>query len=396
MKSLENKRILLGVSGGIAAYKSPEIVRLITKAGGQVKVIMTTAGEKFVTRTTMETVSGNRVYSELFPADSNYDPLHISLARWSDGILVAPATANIIAKTAIGIADDLLSSILLAMDKPIFIVPSMNTVMWEHPATQKNIAILQERGVHILPPEIGLLASKTEGIGAGRMPEPVKIVEWLSEGLSEIAQDLAGRRVLVVAGPTVEEIDPVRYISNRSSGKMGFALAKEAVKRGAAVTFIYGPVNLLPPSSMEAISVRSAEEMLKAVQKFYPGVDIAIMTAAVADYRPARRSPLKIKKSERLTLELKQNPDILQWMGENRGKRYLVGFALEDEANITEARRKLNSKNVNIIALNTITAMEADECAVTLVTAETEEHLPLQNKSSLARIILDRIVANIV
>jgi phosphopantothenoylcysteine decarboxylase/phosphopantothenate--cysteine ligase len=268
--------------------------------------------------------------------------------------------------------------------------------MWEHPATQRNITTLRERGVNILAPEVGVLASTTEGIGAGRMPEPLKIVEWLADELSERAQDLAGRRVMIVAGPTVEAIDPVRYISNRSSGKMGFALAQEAIKRGAVVTLIHGPVNLPPVKDVETIKVTSAEDMLHAVQEIFPRVEIALMVAAVADYRPLIRSAVKIKKSERLTLELKQNPDILGWMGEHRGNRYLVGFALEDEENIEEARRKLKSKNVNLIVLNTISAMEADESSMTLVTAQSEEKLPLQSKSASARAIINRVISEIV
>lgn len=395
MNPFKNCRILLGITGGIAAYKSPEIVRLIVKNGGQVKIILTKAGEKFITRTTLETVSGNRVGLDLFPADGNYDPVHISYARWCDAILIAPATANIIAKAAHGIADDLLSSVLLAVDKPVFIAPAMNSSMYRHPAVVENMGILRSRGVQILEPEIGTLASRTEGSGIGRLPEPANIVEWLGLWLEEPHLDLEGYRVLVTAGPTVEAIDPIRYITNRSSGKMGIALAVEAARRGAEVVLIHGRININIPQNVTAIAVTTAEDMLNAVKEEYPRCRIAVMAAAVADFKPLAQNIAKIKKSERLTLELAHTPDILKWMGENQMKQYLVGFALEDDENLDEARRKLKEKNANLIVMNTIEAIDSDDSRIILISSQSEEKFPLVSKRSAAKSIFNRIVAEI-
>lgn len=391
MKALNGKRILLGVSGGIAAYKTPEIVRLIVKNGGAVKVVLTDSGSKFVAQTSLETVSGNRVYTDLFPKDGNYDPLHISLARWADAILVAPATANIIGKTANGIADDLLSTILIASDVPVFMSPSMNTMMYNHPAVQKNLETLNKRGISIIDPETGVLASKSEGSGIGRMPEPQSLVEWLNDELDESAGFLEGKKVLVTAGPTVEELDPVRYLSNHSSGKMGFSIAREAVRQGAEVVLVHGPVSLKPPRGLKSVLAKSADAMLKAVQQEFPDTDIAIMTAAVADYKPSVRSTEKMKKQDKLTLELVRNPDILAWMGEKRSKQFIVGFALEDDFNIGEAKKKLSAKNADLIVLNTIDAMHSEACKAVLVSENFEEELSDMSKEKLARELIDKI-----
>jgi len=391
LKALNGKRILLGVSGGIAAYKTPEIVRLIVKNGGAVKVVLTDSGSKFVAQTSLETVSGNRVYTDLFPKDGNYDPLHISLARWADAILVAPATANIIGKTANGIADDLLSTILIASDVPVFMSPSMNTMMYNHPAVQKNLETLNKRGISIIDPETGVLASKSEGSGIGRMPEPQSLVEWLNDELDESAGFLEGKKVLVTAGPTVEELDPVRYLSNHSSGKMGFSIAREAVRQGAEVVLVHGPVSLKPPRGLKSVLAKSADAMLKAVQQEFPDTDIAIMTAAVADYKPSVRSTEKMKKQDKLTLELVRNPDILAWMGEKRSKQFIVGFALEDDFNIGEAKKKLSAKNADLIVLNTIDAMHSEACKAVLVSENFEEELSDMSKEKLARELIDKI-----
>lgn len=395
MQSLKNKRILLGVSGGVAAYKTPEIVRRIVKAGGQVKVVLTKSGEKFVTRTTLETVSGNQVHSELFPPEGSYDPIHIRLARWSDAILIAPATANIVGKAANGIADDLLSTVLLAADVSVFMTPSMNTLMYEHPSVQQNIATLKSRGINILDPASGLLASPSEGEGPGRLPEPVEIVEWLAESLDESASKFENVKILVTAGPTIEEIDPVRYISNHSSGKMGFAIAAEAAKQGAEVVLIHGLVSIPPPSKLRAIQVTSADEMFKAVKEEYPKCKVAVMAAAVADYRPIARSVEKLKKKDLLTLELVKNPDILKWMGENRKRQYLVGFALEDSENVDEAMKKLKDKKADMIVLNSTEALLSDDNKAVIISADFEESLPPMSKKKLAREILDKIASKI-
>ena len=395
MFNLQDKRILLGVSGGIAAYKSPEIVRLIVKSGGSVKVLLTSAGAKFITPVTLETVSGNRVYSELFPPEGSYDPIHISLARWADALLIAPATADIIAKAACGIADSLLSTVLLAVEIPVLFCPSMNTSMLNHPAVRKNLQILSERGIHILEPDAGPLASLSEGSGVGRMPEPAKIVQWLADVLEPSGGVLEGLKILITAGPTVEEIDPVRFISNHSSGKMGFALARQAVRMGAEVTLIYGPVALTPPAEVRAIRISSAEEMLGAVSREFHKTDVAIMAAAVADYKPLARSLEKGKKRERLTLELVQNPDILRWMGANKKKQFVVGFALEDSLDLKAGRDKLKDKNADLIVLNSTKTLHSDENQAVLLTGDFEEELPLMDKNRLARELLDKIAFKI-
>ncbi|NQS98258.1 MAG: bifunctional phosphopantothenoylcysteine decarboxylase/phosphopantothenate--cysteine ligase CoaBC [candidate division Zixibacteria bacterium] len=395
MNAFKNCRILLGVTGGIAAYKSPEIVRIIVKNGGQVKVILTAAGEKFITRTTLETVSGNRVGLDLFPVDGNYDPVHINYARWCDAMLIAPATANIIAKAARGIADDLMSSVLLAVEKPIFIAPAMNSSMYRHPAVIENLEILRSRGVQIMEPEIGPLASRMEGNDIGRMPEPAQIVEWMGFHLEEPHPDLEGYRVLITAGPTREAIDPIRYITNRSSGKMGIALAAEAAHRGAEVVLVHGRVDANIPKNVTAVPVTTAEEMLNVVKKEYPHCRIAVMAAAVADFKPMAQNIAKVKKSERLTLELVQNPDILKWMGENRKRQFLVGFALEDDENMQEARRKLKEKNANLIVLNTIEAIDSEDNRIILLSSQSEEKFPMVSKRAAARSIFNRITTEI-
>ena len=395
MNELRNHRILLGVTGSIAAYKSPEIIRLIMKKGGQVKVVLTQAGAKFITKTTLETVSGNRVAEELFPIEGNYDPVHISYARWCDALLIAPATANIIGKAAHGIADDLLSSIILAVEKPVLIAPAMNPSMFKHLAVAENMNILRSRGVRILQPDFGPLASTAEGSGIGRLPEPDMIVEWLIECLYEPELDMKGYRILITAGPTIESIDTVRFISNRSSGKMGVALAREAAQRGAEVVLIHGHVHTELPLNSNCIEVKTAQEMLKAVQEEYPHCQIAIMAAAVADFKPIAPSPSKIKKGESLILELVKNPDILEWMGANKKNHFLVGFALEDEEDISEARRKLREKNADLIVLNTIKALDANDNQITVVSSQSEERMPLSSKAAAAKTIINRISADI-
>lgn len=395
LQNLKNKRFLVGITGGIAAYKSPEIVRLIIKAGGQVKVVITEAGKKFVTPCTLETVSGNRVHTELFPPEGNYDPIHIGLARWGDAVLIAPATANLIGKAAAGIADDLLTTILLAVDVPVFMAPAMNPSMYHHPALKRNLEILHSRGIRLLEPDFGPLASTSEGVGVGRLPEPARIVEWLNDEMDESAKELVGLKVLITAGPTIEEIDPVRFISNHSSGKMGFAIAEEAARLGAEVVLIHGAVPLTPPLGVETVRVKSAEEMMNAVKQEFPQCDIAIMSAAVADFKPLAKSVEKIKKKERLTLEFVKTPDILKWMGQNRGEHFLVGFALEDKEMIEAARRKLVEKKANLIVLNSPDALHSDDSKATFVTAAYVEELPLMSKRKLARRLLKRIISEI-
>ena len=395
MNSLENRRILLGISGGIAAYKTPELVRLLVKQGADVRTVLTEGGSKFVAALTLETVSGSRVHSKLFLPGDNCEPIHINLAQWADAVIVAPATANIIAKAAHGLADDLLSTILLASDSPLLFCPSMNPAMYKSLATIDNLKILQSRGVKILEPEVGPLASGSEGEGIGRLPAPEKIVEWLADQLSDRVRDLGSCRVMITAGPTLEEIDPIRYISNRSSGKMGYALAVEASVRGANVSLIHGPVSLPDPPGVKCIGVETTDEMFEAVKNLYTETDIVIMAAAVADFQPRRRSETKIKKREEYSLELVQTPDILKWLGETRQKQYLVGFALEDRESVNNARTKFIDKKLDLIVLNTPDALNADESQITLIGSDFTEKLPLLPKWVTARRIFDRVVSNL-
>lgn len=398
--SLRGKHIILGVTGSIAAYKSALLVRELVKAGAEVRVVMTPSACEFITPLTMATLSQADVVLDMFPADRSKGTWHIHLGIWADLLLVAPASANTIAKLAHGMADNALASLALAVRCPLMLAPAMDTDMYVHTATQENIAVLVRRGATIIEPESGELASGL--VGPGRLPDlPVLMaaIENFFTARDARTRDFEGRRVLVTAGPTQEAIDPVRYIGNRSSGKMGFAVAEAAARRGAAVTLVAGPVALPTPEGVERIDVSSAEEMHAAVMRRAGEKDICVLSAAVADFTPAHPANEKIKKSESnadgMRIELRRTPDILRSLGERKGGMTLVGFALETENERANAERKLREKNADMIVLNNPrtpgAAFGSDTNVATLVFADGRaEELPLMPKSALADIILDR------
>lgn len=393
---LRGKEIIAGVTGGIAAYKAAEIVRLLVKKGANVSVIMTANAQKFVHPQTFQTLSRNRVATEMFPEYTAMEENHIAWAVKANLALVAPATANIIGKYANGIADDFLSTFLLATRAPIIFAPAMNHNMYLHPAVQANIEKLRKSAVHFVGPETGELAMEGE-YGIGRMADPVKIVDEAEKLLSR-QEDMAGKRVLVTAGPTQEPIDAVRHISNRSSGKMGFAIAQAAADRGAAVTLISGPTSLKPPHNVEFIPVTTALEMRESVLEHLESTDILVKSAAVVDFKPRRQSREKIKKEDAdLTVELERNPDILAEVGKRKGNLILVGFAAETDNLVEYGRRKLAEKNLDLVVVNDISRTDigfsADDNMVTIIDRDgSVEELPKISKVELAGHILDRIL----
>ncbi|HZM11449.1 MAG TPA: bifunctional phosphopantothenoylcysteine decarboxylase/phosphopantothenate--cysteine ligase CoaBC [Candidatus Limnocylindrales bacterium] len=396
-------KIALGVTGGIAAYKAAEIVRLLQDRGVQVQVIMTDAAQEFVRPLTFAALSGEKVITGLFSGDEaepNLDSAveHIAVAQLIDALLVAPATADALAKFAQGIANDFLSTLYLATKAPVIVAPAMNVNMWEHPATRANLEILRQRGVQIVEPDSGYLACGMTG--AGRLAEPEHIVAATLERLG-IAQDLAGETVLVTAGPTHEPVDPVRYIGNRSSGKMGYALAEAALRRGAHVVLVSGPTALIPPSAAETIFVETAQQMRTAVLDRWEKAGIIIMAAAVADYHVKNVSEQKIKRSGPIDLRLEPNPDILADLGSLRhatGKStpLLIGFAAETTSLLENARAKLTRKRVDAIVLNDVSrpdiGFNSDRNQVTLVTAQDAIAIPEASKLDVAQTILDAAV----
>ncbi len=391
---LRDKKIVLGVCGGIAAYKAAELVRLYVKAGAEVFVVMTEAARQFVTPLTFQTLSGNPVHGELFDLIQEREIGHISLAERADLVVVAPATANLVGKVASGIADDLLTTTLMATRAPVLFAPAMNSNMWENPIYQHNQGKLQKVGYHFLEPATGLLACGWEG--KGKLPDPEVILAETRRLLSP--RDLAGQTLLVTAGPTREEIDPVRFLSNYSSGKMGYAIARAAVERGARVLLVSGPTALAAPLGVEFHPVVSACQMQQAVLKLAPSCSVVVMAAAVADYRPAVRSSRKIKKSagDRLSLELERNPDILAGLGRLAGERLLVGFAAETEDLLSNARQKLVEKNLDLIVANDVTregaGFDVDTNIVRLLYRDgRDEEFPQMSKDDVAGMLLDRI-----
>ncbi len=387
-------KIILGVCGGIAAYKSPEIVRRLADHGAEVQVVMTQAATEFVSPLVFQAVSGNAVHRDLLDEQAEAGMGHIELARWADVVLIAPATANTIARLASGFADDLLSTICLATQSSLLIAPAMNTVMWEHPATQQNVATLRGRGVEVLGPGVGSQACGETG--AGRMLEPLEIVELVQSvktpslaGVNSVSHQLAGAKVLITAGPTREEIDPVRFISNHSSGKMGFALAKAASDAGAEVTLVAGPVRLDTPGGVQRIDVVSARQMHQQVMALATQQDIFIAVAAVADYRVEQRQDSKIKKTtDELSLKLTRNPDILADVAALDPKPFCVGFAAETDNLEQYARGKLEKKNLNMIIANLVggseTGFNSDKNAVEVYWAGGEASFSARSKQSLA------------
>jgi phosphopantothenoylcysteine decarboxylase/phosphopantothenate--cysteine ligase len=391
---MKGKKIIIGITGGIAAYKAAELVRLLIKAGAQVKVAMTAHAVRFVTPLTFEALSGNRVIWDMWGREETAID-HIIWGQESDLIIIAPATANIIAKMAHGIADDFLSTMVVAATAKILVCPSMNDRMLTNPAVQDNLRILSERNFAVMAPGEGQLACRSEG--PGRLPEPQEIVEHAWTLLSP--QDLSGQKVLVTAGPTVEPIDPVRYISNRSSGRMGFALAKAARRRGASVTLVSGPVSLIPPYGVTFIPVKTADEMRNAVIENRPGFDIIIKAAAVSDYRPRESARQKIKKGpDSLTLDLVKNPDILSELGKTKelSPCALVGFAAETEDLLANAGTKLKAKNLDMIVANDVSrndaGFETDTNIIKMIFADGHvEDSTLMTKDEVADLVLDRI-----
>lgn len=356
---LQGKKIVLGVTGGIAVYKAVDLVSRLRKAGCEVRVVMTEHAQQFVTPLTFKEISGNAVATSMWNANQEFNVEHIALANWADVFLVAPATANILAKMACGLADDLLSTTLLAAQAPIVVCPAMNTGMYQNPATQENIAKLQERGVTVMPPAVGHLACGTSG--PGRLPEPQQIVEFMSAFFAGREGDLRGLRVLVTAAGTREPIDPVRYVGNRSSGKMGYAVAQMAAERGADVLLISGPSALAAPPNVRVVNVETTNEMLEACLAAYGDVDIVIKAAAVADYRPRDVADQKIKKKtdDALTVVMDKNPDILKTLGVKKEQQVLVGFAAETQNLLANAREKVVKKNLDMIVANDVTAAGA-------------------------------------
>jgi phosphopantothenoylcysteine decarboxylase/phosphopantothenate--cysteine ligase len=390
--------IALGVSGGIGAYKAVEVARGLQKRGHEVAAVLTRNACRFVGPLTFEAITRRRVITDQFAPGLNADIEHIALASSADVLLVAPATANIIGKFANGIADDFLSSLYLATCAPVLLAPSMNTNMLEHGAVQANLAVLATRGVQFVEPGEGFLACGWQG--TGRLAEPEEIVEAV-ERLLRRDRSWQGRKVLVTAGPTYEDLDPVRFIGNRSSGRMGFAIAAEAARRGAAVTLVAGPTSLEPPPIADVVRVRTAAEMQQAVMARARDVDVVVMAAAVADYTPERRESQKVEKQNGpLTLVLTRTPDILADLGADRAARssarpVLVGFAAETGDLLERARAKRTRKRVDFIVANDVSqegaGFEADTNIVTIVGPDGDEALPKQAKSDVARALLDRI-----
>lgn len=394
MSELTNKRILVGVTGGIAAYKSAELVRLLVQAGAEVQVVMTRAATNFITPLTLQALSGRGVRQEMFDPESEAAMGHIELARWADQILVAPATADFISRLAVGMANDLLSTICLASTAPIALAPAMNREMWLHLATQDNVETLIRRGVQIWGPAEGEQACGD--IGPGRMLEPGELVGLLKAGLS-MAAPLAGTSVLLTAGPTREPIDPVRYVGNRSSGLMGYALAAALVDAGARVTMISGPVTLATPSGVERVDVETALDMEREVVSRLDGCDIFVACAAVADYRCEAVADQKIKKTnERLGLSLVKNPDILRQVAASANPPFTVGFAAETERLTQLAEEKRLAKGVDMIAANLVGGdqggFEDDRNALTVLWDGGTEDLPMMDKNKLAKALVALII----
>jgi len=392
MQRLTNKQIILGVTGGIAAYKSAELVRQLSGAGADVHVVMTAAGQEFITPLTMQALSGNPVHTTLLDPEAEAGMGHIELARWADLILVAPASADFIARLAQGQGNDLLATLCLATNAPIAIAPAMNQAMWKDSNTQRNVSTLQQDGVIVLGPAHGEQACGD--VGPGRMLEPAELTNLSAEQFK--FETLTGQHVVITAGPTREPIDPVRYITNHSSGKMGFALAEAAAEAGARVTLISGPVNLTTPERVTRINVGSAQEMYEAAIEQAPQSDIFIASAAVADYTPVTVADQKIKKHpDSMTIELKPTIDIIASIAALKNKPFTVGFAAETQNIIGYARGKLNKKNLNMIIANDVSVegigFNSNDNAVIVISTDNQVELPKASKRQLARDIVDLI-----
>jgi phosphopantothenoylcysteine decarboxylase/phosphopantothenate--cysteine ligase len=393
---LKGRKVVLGVTGGIAAYKAAEFVRLLVKEEADVHVVMTQNAQKFVTPLTFQTLSGNSVSIDPFALLEDARIGHIALADLAEMVVILPATANIIGKIANGMADDFLSTLVMATKAPVLIVPSMNVNMWENPALQKNIQTLLERGCHLMEPGEGELAC--HWYGKGRLPELSEVVEKMKDILTP--KDLKGERILITGGPTQEPMDPVRFITNRSSGKMGYALSKIAGRRGAEVILISGPTSLsLPGRDIKYVPVRTAEEMRKAVFAHLEGSSVVIKAAAVSDYRPKVISEKKIKKGDsEYTLALERTKDILEELGKKKENRILVGFAAETEDLVAHAKKKLQEKNLDLIVANDVTqpgagfGLDTNQVKILYPSGQVKD-LPLTTKEEISQVILDDVVA---
>ena len=391
-------KIALGVSGGIAAYKAAEIVRLLQERGIRVQVVMTRAAQEFIRPLTFAALSGEKVITDLFAAGEeqpNIDSAveHIAVAQAIDALVVVPATADVIGKFAQGIANDFLTTLYLATTAPVVLAPAMNVNMWNHPATQANLEILRQRGVKIVEPGDGYLACGMTG--PGRLAENELIVAAAMEALGA-SQELAGETVLITAGPTREKIDPVRYLTNRSSGRMGYALAEAALRRGARVLLVSGPTALNPPGAAEVTCVESAEQMRQAVLKLLPEATIVIKTAAVSDYRPKAQADQKIKRTGPMSLELEPTTDILAEISRHRQSQLIIGFAAETQNALENARKKLKSKSLDAIVVNDVSrdgvGFDSDRNAVTIITPDEAIEVPETTKWEVAQRVLDQVV----
>ena len=391
-------KVALGVCGGIAAYKSAEVVRLLQERGIWVQVIMTQAAQEFIRPLTFAALSGEKVITDMFGAgaeEPNIDSAveHIAVAQAIDALVVVPATADVLGKFAQGIANDFLTTLYLATTAPVVVAPAMNVNMWNHAATQGNVETLRQRGVKVVEPGSGYLACGMTG--PGRLAENELIVAAVMEALGA-SQELAGETVLVTAGPTREKIDPVRYLTNRSSGRMGYALAEAALRRGARVLLVSGPTNLDPPGAAEVTRVESAEQMREAVLKLLPDASIVIKTAAVSDYRPKAAAPQKIRRTGPMSLELEPTADILAEIGRNNKAQIVVGFAAETQNALENARKKLSSKSLDAIVVNDVSrdgvGFDSDRNAVTIITPEEVVEVPETTKWEVAQRVLEQVV----
>lgn len=397
MWRLEGRHVLVGISGGIAAYKAAELVRALTGAGAQVQVMMTRNAQQFITPLTLQALSGRPVATDTFSLTQESEIGHIRMAERADVVVLAPATANVIGKLAHGIADDLVTTALLAVRVPIVVAPAMNVHMFENPIVQENLARLRRAGMRVVEPDAGFLACGDEG--RGRLPATEVLLAEIRRALTPA--DLAGQQVLVTAGPNREPIDPVRFVSNRSTGKMGFALAAAAWRHGAEVTLVSGPVALAAPAGVRRVDVTTAAEMLAAVEREWEAATIVFMCAAVADYRPVRTAPDKIKKSgERMALELERNPDILGAMAPRKGRRIVIGFAAETTDVLANAERKIGAKHLDCIVANDVSRPDAgfavDTNAVAIIDAAgRREDVPLMPKDEVAERLVEWVVARL-
>lgn len=392
---LKGKTVVLGVTGGIAAYKIASLASMLVKQHADVQVIMTENATNFITPTTFETLTGNKCLIDTFDRNFQFQVEHVALAKRADIFMIAPATANVIAKVAHGLADDMLTTTFLACKKPKYIVPAMNTQMYENPITQDNLDICRRYGMHVVEPASGYLACGDTG--AGKMPEPELLMEYIMQELA-FEKDMAGKKVLVTAGPTREAIDPVRYITNHSTGKMGYAIAQAAARRGAEVTLVSGPVNLKAPLGVKLVPVTSAGEMFQAVTEASSRQDVIIKAAAVADYRPKHVGTEKTKKKDGdMNLEMERTDDILAWLGTHRQPdQVLCGFSMETENMLENSQAKLEKKHVDMIVANNLKTAGAgfgtDTNVVTIITKEGAEELAMMTKEQVAHQLLNRIM----